>query len=469
MKPRQLPWLALAFAGMLHVPARSEVVLREGGVGSGCKSASAIYNTFNTIGQVGSGAVADPAHRVGSGFLCERMQIALCDWTNHQVGNCILTVTDQGSLGFLFPPDSLGSGFIYPQGGENQLFVGSLWVGLSEQYVANRDYLQDPSCEWLPARRPDGHLWTENQGTSHQDICGAYTDSAAAQARGLRVEQESWAFSGHSLLQDVIVLTYRVRNESAVSMADLYAGVFLDLDVALSYDNTGGTNDGLNLVHLTAEGGSYVGLQLLQNVVGISPPRSNLTLISNPDYVYPNAYVPEADKYGFLSAADPQYVMPVTPEPNDYSVLVAAGPFTLAPGAEQVLGFAILGAPDLHGLEQRAAAAQLVWTSDFAEAEEDPELLLPSITRLLPARPNPFDRTTVVRFNLARSGRVRLSVYDVNGRMICALADGPHPAGRHAVSWQGRDGAGAPVGAGVYFVRLVTQERTQSKRVVRIR
>jgi hypothetical protein len=68
---------------------------------------------------------------------------------------------------------------------------------------------------------------------------------------------------------------------------------------------------------------------------------------------------------------------------------------------------------------------------------------------LLPAYPNPSSGAATIPFVLAAPARVRLAVYDVLGREVAVLADGPHAAGRHEVAF---DGAG--LAAGVYVVRV---------------
>jgi hypothetical protein len=40
---------------------------------------------------------------------------------------------------------------------------------------------------------------------------------------------------------------------------------------------------------------------------------------------------------------------------------------------------------------------------------------------LLPSFPNPFERATLVRFDLARSEQVSLCIYDVAGRLVKIL------------------------------------------------
>jgi len=52
-------------------------------------------------------------------------------------------------------------------------------------------------------------------------------------------------------------------------------------------------------------------------------------------------------------------------------------------------------------------------------------------------------------------GHWTITVHDVSGRRVARLHDGFLPPGQHAFSWGGRDGTGAPVGSGVYFIRAV--------------
>ncbi|MEW6754219.1 MAG: leucine-rich repeat domain-containing protein [Candidatus Latescibacterota bacterium] len=80
---------------------------------------------------------------------------------------------------------------------------------------------------------------------------------------------------------------------------------------------------------------------------------------------------------------------------------------------------------------------------------------LPAAVRLMPAYPNPFNGRTVIRYWLPRPAPVEMAVHDVLGQRLATLVDGMRPAGDHAITWDGRDGQGRPVGSGVYVCRLV--------------
>ena len=89
---------------------------------------------------------------------------------------------------------------------------------------------------------------------------------------------------------------------------------------------------------------------------------------------------------------------------------------------------------------------------------------LPTSFALYPARPNPFSRSTAIRFDLPRPASVRVEVFDIQGRRVTSLVNEVREAGRHSVVWSGGTALGrAP--AGVYLVRMRAGEFTAEKRI----
>lgn len=74
--------------------------------------------------------------------------------------------------------------------------------------------------------------------------------------------------------------------------------------------------------------------------------------------------------------------------------------------------------------------------------------------RLEPPFPNPANPAVTITFDLARERDLNLGVYDMRGRRVVELRRGSYAAGRHTVTWQGRDQDGRAVASGVYLVRL---------------
>ena len=88
--------------------------------------------------------------------------------------------------------------------------------------------------------------------------------------------------------------------------------------------------------------------------------------------------------------------------------------------------------------------------------------------RIAAVTPNPFADRTETSFTIPREEAVRLVVYDVTGRTVRTLVDGPLEAGAHRVAWDGRAASGDRAAAGVYFFRLDTKAGTSNRKVVKI-
>ena len=87
----------------------------------------------------------------------------------------------------------------------------------------------------------------------------------------------------------------------------------------------------------------------------------------------------------------------------------------------------------------------------------------------LAATPNPFNPRLHVTFTTARDGAARLSVYDLRGRHVATLHDGPVSAGEHTTAWDGRDRQGRALPTGTYLVRLLTANGATAHKVSLVR
>jgi choice-of-anchor B domain-containing protein len=95
----------------------------------------------------------------------------------------------------------------------------------------------------------------------------------------------------------------------------------------------------------------------------------------------------------------------------------------------------------------------------------------PNSGALALSAPAPNPGRGVQRFSLAlpRGGALEVSVVDVTGRTVRALRRGWAPAGTLALSWDGRDGDGRAVQAGLYWIRAHGDAGAASAKAVRVR
>jgi hypothetical protein len=75
--------------------------------------------------------------------------------------------------------------------------------------------------------------------------------------------------------------------------------------------------------------------------------------------------------------------------------------------------------------------------------------------------PNPFNPSTIIQYQLANAGPVRLTVYDILGRQVATLVDGIQTQGTHEVRF---DAGG--LASGVYLYRIQTLGFVQQKKMV---
>ena len=142
----------------------------------------------------------------------------------------------------------------------------------------------------------------------------------------------------------------------------------------------------------------------------------------------------------------------------------------------------VIGYTSETGLDVSAAPASYyhVTTTGFA-GNESGESTISGGTAVdgqddIPARfalsakvPNPFNPTTLIRFDLPAACKVRLVVYEVTGRQVCCLVEGEMPAGIHRVRWQGSDDQDRPGSSGVYLYRIEAGDFRDAKRMVLVR
>ena len=83
--------------------------------------------------------------------------------------------------------------------------------------------------------------------------------------------------------------------------------------------------------------------------------------------------------------------------------------------------------------------------------------------------PNPFNRSTQIRFDLPKQGRVHLVIYDMMGRKVRLLKDDILPAGFHHVVWNGADENGSSVSTGIYFIKILIDGGAITRKIILIK
>lgn len=96
----------------------------------------------------------------------------------------------------------------------------------------------------------------------------------------------------------------------------------------------------------------------------------------------------------------------------------------------------------------------------FGEGDKN----IPEQFALLENYPNPFNASTVIRYQLPRPCPVRLEVFDISGRKVATLVDEKQEAGYKVAIWNGKEAA-----SGFYFYKLTAGDFSETKKMIILR
>jgi len=80
----------------------------------------------------------------------------------------------------------------------------------------------------------------------------------------------------------------------------------------------------------------------------------------------------------------------------------------------------------------------------------------PTSFSLAVARPNPFNPSTTIAYEMPEQTHVTLTIYNLLGQRVIRLVDQVQVAGRYEAVWYGTHTRGAGVASGVYLYRIVS-------------
>lgn len=103
----------------------------------------------------------------------------------------------------------------------------------------------------------------------------------------------------------------------------------------------------------------------------------------------------------------------------------------------------------------------VAWLLDIPTSADPVHEGVPTVYALNQNFPNPFNPETVIPFSLPERADVKLTVFDLTGREVVTLVNGPLSAGYHSATFNG-----AELSSGVYFYRLETPNFVSTRKLV---
>jgi hypothetical protein len=83
--------------------------------------------------------------------------------------------------------------------------------------------------------------------------------------------------------------------------------------------------------------------------------------------------------------------------------------------------------------------------------------------------PNPFNGSTVLRYEFERMQPVKLAIYSLGGQQVVQLVDTVQGPSYYELIWDGRDGDGRLLASGLYLARLLGDQVVQTRKLLLIR
>ena len=118
--------------------------------------------------------------------------------------------------------------------------------------------------------------------------------------------------------------------------------------------------------------------------------------------------------------------------------------------AQRVLNDGTLGAPVVGAQATSSALGPHL----SVRAADRPGAVQLNGMVLAPPLVNPARSQAALSFSLAFERPVQMNVFDLNGRLVRRILDGPITAGEHTATWNLRDETGARVPPGVYIIAI---------------
>jgi hypothetical protein len=95
--------------------------------------------------------------------------------------------------------------------------------------------------------------------------------------------------------------------------------------------------------------------------------------------------------------------------------------------------------------------------------------ITPTITKLNNNYPNPFNPETTISFSLKEASNVQIEIFDIKGRKVKTLINKEYNHGNHTITWNAKDDKGKELSSGMYFYRMKTNTKIETKKMLLIK
>lgn len=371
-------------------------------------------------------------------------------WAVHNSNNMKLSLTRDGAIGK--KTQNYGGSLTIPGYTGSQILEGSLMIGTSNTKVS--DVTRRGTA---PANVSDTDftaLGTYNMqipGTiSNEDGRGLFNDDGAgANKIGVTVRAESYAWNS-APDANYIILRYTIKNTSGSNITNMFAGMYLFYTPNSANSNNISaldTTGKLGYTYNSTTTNPYLGVSLL------SGQNLNFKALNGADIL--TGFTTQ-EKWDAISNG----IVNGSQGPGTNAFVVSAGPINLNNNDSVVVGFAIVKGNDLADLKTNSNTAK----NRFGVIGiEQISSLIPEKFALYQNYPNPFNPSTTIKFDVAKTGLVKIKIFDIIGREVSMFNQMLAP-GQYKYEFNS-----SHLASGVYFYKLETDQFIDTKKMIMLK
>ena len=94
------------------------------------------------------------------------------------------------------------------------------------------------------------------------------------------------------------------------------------------------------------------------------------------------------------------------------------------------------------------------------------KMLEPVFFNLYQNFPNPFNSSTNIKYELFKSGRVKIAIINSKGKEVRSIINTYHHVGEYLIQWDGRNDQGINMASGIYFYKIISDERIKTQKMI---
>jgi subtilisin family serine protease len=364
------------------------------------------------------------------------------------------TFTGNGRIGFNdFPGNSQGRGFQVDSSG-SLLAEGGLLIGVTAgrlaDVVRSENGLQSQGLRTVAPYRVELTSDMERGSARFND-----DHLHDMQRIGLDVSMMTIEYNGVPEQENQVLVLYTITNTRPYPLENLHCALYLDWDIGpMGSGNRVDFDSEHRMGYISNVRDSKLplaGAMLLSNQ------PMNFTAIDNASPPMTNGFL-QIEKWGVISGG----IQRERSNVGDASMIIGAGPITLAPGADTVVAFSLMGGKSLTELQSSVDhARQLFARLGYTPGEP---IFLPRQLQLTVTGPNPFSTQTHIEFRLPNDDVVALELYNAAGQRLAVLASGTHQRGIYEVNLPADNLADGP-----YLILLRTTQQTLVQKLIHLK